>query len=464
MSNIKNNGYFFKEGSKSEVEKFVGIEEYATSKINGISGIYKESYKDFIVKEITSSGKILEIKENYQSQSFLERSKDKFTTFNLIKINKDTFEALRDLSQALRVSKNSFHYSGLKDKCSISVQKVSIKGNFAESLKKLKLRDIFIRSVEPTKKPVKLGGNKGNNFTIVIRNIENSINLRENVEKIFTTLSKHGFPNYFGIQRFGRFRPNSHNIGRSLMQNDYKSAFNEFISKIYSTESPRIQSLRGNVKNEADFERAFKIFPKTLIYERNMLKHMIDNPGDYQGALETLPMDLKNLLISAFQSYIFNRLITLRGSKGYSLFKPVKGDTISILDDENGHITKIKYIYGNLNGIYDKYLEKAIELNRAVIVVPIIGYNTNLDDFPLIKTLFEEIVQQENIDVNIFNNKFLFDFEFFGTYRAASVKPIGLKLIEISDDEVFTSKVKLKIEFSLNKGSYATLVLREIMK
>ena len=88
---------------------------YSTSNIAGIGGIYKNTYKDFIVKEITNEGKILEIKDDYSISSFAE-SEYNNTTFNLIKINRDTFEIVRILSRALKVPIGAIHYSGLKDK------------------------------------------------------------------------------------------------------------------------------------------------------------------------------------------------------------------------------------------------------------------------------------------------------------------------------------------------------------
>ena len=447
-----------------ELEKSVGIEIYSTPEIEGISGICKHSYKDFIVKEITRNGNILEIKDDYQAHSFSEDTKDRFTTFNLIKVNKDSFEALRTISQALTVPLHLIHYSGLKDKCSISVQKISVKGDFVEKLKKLKIRDLFFRSIKPTKKAIKIGGNKGNNFTIIIRNIKNVGNVKERTEDIINILNLKGFPNYFGLQRFGTFRTNSHIVGRYLLENNYERAFNEFVTTNYSTESSNIQLMRQNLEVSGDLEDFYENFPKSMKLERDMVKYLIDNPGDYKGTFTTLPGDLKNLLISAFQSYTFNKMITIRIKKGLSLFEPVKGDIISILDDDKGHITQIKYIYGEHGGYYDNYIKKAIKLNRATIIVPIIGYETDLNKLPLMKALFEEFIEQEGIDKNIFKSNVLRDIEFKGTIRAMTVKPVGLKVIEFEDDDVFPDKKKLKIEYSLPKGSYATVLLRELMK
>jgi len=442
----------------------VGIEIYSTEEIEGIGGVYKNSYKDFIVKEITRRGNILEIRDDYQSPSFSVDSNEKFTTFNLIKINKDTFEAVRTIAKALNIPTDKIFYSGLKDKCSISVQKISIKGDYYKELKKLKIRDLFFRSITPTKRPIKIGDNLGNNFTIVIRNIEEKKNLKDNVNALIKDLDSKGFPNYYGLQRFGTFRTNSHIVGRYLLENNYERAYNEFITTTYSSESPRIQKIRHDLKVDGDLEKAYEVFPKSMVFERNMIKYLMEHPEDYKGTFSTLPFDLYNLLINAFQSYIFNKLITLRVNNGISLIEPENGDVISILDDDKGDITQIKYIYGDHGGFYDEYLDKALKLNRAVIVLPIVGYNTNLDDFPLMKPLFKELIKQEEIDISIYNGEILRELEFKGTFRAMTIKPIGLKFNELTDDKAFPSKMSLKIEFSLPKGCYATMLLREIIK
>lgn len=451
----------FAENDHKALEKFVGIEAYATSGIDGIGGEYKKTYKDFIVQEITYNGKVLNItgKNSYSFSG--EDAGNKYTTFNLIKHNKDTFEAIREISNTLNIPSGLINYSGLKDKCSISSQKVSIKGNFIEKLKNLKLNDIIIRDITSSKKPVKLGSHWGNYFTIIIRNIEGKKNLEDKVRELLNFLIKYGFPNYFGLQRFGTFRPNSHLIGRYLLENDYKKAFDEFVVFTYSTESKESRKIRKELERSKNYKKAYINFPSSLFYERKMIKHLIENPGDYKGSISSLSYDLKRLLISSFQSYLFNKMISLRYQKGFSLFKPLKGDVISILDDDNGNITDVNYIYG---GYYDDFLKRALDLNRASIIAPIIGYDTDLNKFPLMKTFSDIIFKQENISQNIFKQKLLETFEFKGSTRAMMIKPNNLKLIEITDDERHPNKKKVKIEFSIQKGSYATILLREIIK
>ncbi len=453
--------YIFKENREKELETFVGIESYATSKIKGIGGVFKTQYKDFIVKEIVENRRILNINEDFTSPTFSEELNDRFTTFNLTKVNMDTFEAVNKISKALKIPKKLITYSGLKDKHSISVQKISIKGNYIKKLKALKLHDIFIRNVNPSRKPIKLGSHLGNNFTIIIRNIKTSNTLRTDSQKNINFLKNFGFPNYFGLQRFGNIRPNSHIVGYFLLNDDYENAFNEYVLRTYSTEPEESKKVRNNLKKTRDFKEALKNFPLGLNYERKMIEFLIDNPGDYRGAIYTLSADLRRLLISSFQSFIFNKMVSLRIKKGLPLFKPITGDVISILDDFNGNITSVKYVYGDK---YDRYLEKAFELDRASIVIPIVGKLTNLDDFPLMNSFFTEITKEEKISDAIFQSEFVDENEFKGSIRALSVKPWDLKMIELSEDDVFKDRKKMKIEFSLQKGSYATMLIRELIK
>ena len=450
--------YTFKDNDERLIEKFVGIESYRSNDIEGIGGIYKHYYKDFIVKEITDSGKILEVKEDFPKSDFFRENGDKFTTFNFVKINKEPFEALRQLGSALNIPRQSIHYCGLKDKTSISVQKVSVTGNFVKKLSKLNIRDYFFRCIKPTRKPVKLGGHWGNNFIIVIRNIENRDNLESDIQKSIKKIGECGFPNYFGLQRFGTYRPNSHLIGRFLLEEKYKHAYHEIATTTYSSEHPKVIKVREALRETGDLEEAYNTFPKSLYYERKIIKYLKENPEDFEGAIKTLSPDLKTLLINAFQSYIFNKLVSFRLNKSSSL---LEGDSIGILDDINGHITKVKYIYG---GRYDKYLDEAMDLNRAAIVLPLIGYDTELSDFPFIGPALKEIFSEEEIDFKLFKKEAMKNTELKGSLRSLIVKPIGLELLKFSDDDAFPGKKKVKIEFSLPKGSYATMLIRELIK
>ena len=461
MTYKQDNVIIFKDNAEKEIEKFAGIGSYTTSNIHGIGGIYKHTYKDFIVREVTKEGEILRIKDISAKSYFSSDENDGFTEFNLVKINKEPFKAFNLIASALNVPMSHLSYSGLKDRCSISVQKVSIKGNHMEKLNNLKLRNIFINNISPSRRSIKLGSNKGNHFTVIIRNIDNDIDVEMRILKVFETLSNKGFLNYYGLQRFGTFRPNSHIIAKHILLNEHENVFNELVLNTYSSESIESQLVRNKLRKDGNMDWAYTNFPKSLNYERMMIHHLIDHEKDFKGSVQKIPSYLKKLLFSSFQSYFFNKMLTFRIKQGISPFEPVNGDVIIILDDDKGELTSIKYIYG---GKYDKFLKEAIHLNRAYIVIPLVGYDTKMDEYPLMNKFFEDVLDEEKIDSTIFKSELFRQYEFKGAHRAMIIKLSDAKILEVSKDDIFQDKQKVKIEFSLPRGSYATMVLRELMK
>ena len=51
----------------------------------------------------------------------------------------------------------------------------------------------------------------------------------QRADAILKTLEKTGVPNYFGWQRFGKPRTNTHLVGEALIQNDLKEAVRRYI-------------------------------------------------------------------------------------------------------------------------------------------------------------------------------------------------------------------------------------------
>ena len=74
-------------------------------------------------------------------------------------------------------------------------------------------------------------------------------------------------------------------------------------------------------------------------------------------------------------------------------------------------------------------LEKAIEMNRAVIIAPIVGQDTKIEDFPLMGSFLKEIVTEENVDLSILKNSIFCPADYKGSYRAIKVKPIEIKFM-----------------------------------
>ena len=175
--------------------------------------------EDFLVKEIPS----------YPP----EKKDGKFTIAEITSTSWETNLLLRELSGRLHISKKRINFAGTKDKRAKTTQIMSFYNIPVEKIKEIKIKDVEIKNIYQSDKPVKLGNLNGNYFEIIIRNINQQIK-PEKVTEIFSVIQNNGgFPNFFGIQRFGIIRPITHIVGKYIVQGDFEKAVMSIYCKSY---------------------------------------------------------------------------------------------------------------------------------------------------------------------------------------------------------------------------------------
>ena len=86
--------------------------------------------------------------------------------------------------------------------------------NIEENLKKNLCNGITLSSFEKVDSMLKLGDLIGNEFRIVIRELQSLNEIIDNCESI----KQFGYINYFGLQRFGSLNGTTHLIGREILK------------------------------------------------------------------------------------------------------------------------------------------------------------------------------------------------------------------------------------------------------
>lgn len=125
----------------------------------------------------------------------------------LKKVNCNTLFVAEQLAKFANIPLRSVSYAGLKDRYAVTTQWfcLHVPGKQMPDFNQFKLAECQVLSVNRHKRKLRIGYLKGNQFTITIRHIDQP----EDVEKRLANIAKHGIPNYFGHQRFGR---DYHNI------------------------------------------------------------------------------------------------------------------------------------------------------------------------------------------------------------------------------------------------------------
>ncbi len=387
------------------------------SKTSGIGGTFKERAEDFIVEEIQADGTILEINKKIS----LDTSSAEFVHFILQKKNWTTADALNAIADNLHINFRRFNYAGTKDKIALSTQLVSCFNGSIEKIQQLHIRDIEINGAWYSSKKIDLGDLLGNRFTVKVEGACN--NAKTMIEKINSELFNQ-FPNYFGEQRFGTNRRNTHIIGEKLIRNRIKDAVMTFLCNSEGENNEEAKLARKELLANQDFEQALSYFPKHLRLERTLIAHVARFENDYAGALRKLPRTILLLFVHAFQSHLFNQILSDRIKDG-------------ILEKEDG-----EYFCGeNFYGFPDSMKKQ----ESGWLVGKLIGYESELNERE------KSVLEQYNIRKEDFKIKSLPEVSSKGTYRTFFAPFKDFQFLE----NTFC--------FSLPSGSYATVALREFL-
>lgn len=423
-------------------EKSVGLETFFT-KQSGIKGKLRTQAEDFIVEEL------------FQKPPLDEEGS--FTIATVTSKNWETNQLIRSLSKSLQISRNRIHFAGTKDKRSVSTQLFSFYRIKPERIQQIQLKNVTISNIYPSNKKLYIGDLKGNHFSITIRNIPKKINEKSMYELLQPINKIQGFPNFFGIQRFGIIRPITHLVGKYLMQADFEKAVMTYLTFLDDHEDLESYQARKQLLETNDFKKAFHDFPNHLIYEKSMLNILQVDPNDFIGAIKELPKNLITMFVYAYQSYLFNRILCERIRRNLPIDAAILGDVI--LPMKNGNPIDEPIAVSSIN--VDK-VNRQIKREKAVVSSILLGRDSVLSKGEM-GEIERKIIADENVDKRDFIIPDIPLASSFGTRRGLFA-PLQNLSYQIIDDTLYADKKAVQIQFDLKKGCYATSFLREIMK
>jgi tRNA pseudouridine13 synthase len=435
----------------AEIERDVGIEVFATIS-NGIGGVIRQKYEDFVVTEIPAPS-------NQLGSPKPAGSRGSYSVFLLQKRGVDTLLAVKRIAKAVGVSQKRFSFAGLKDKKALTVQRVSAWNVKPEKLNEISLKGICIKEVSQSDIRVRLGSNLGNGFSIVVRKIPFSVNEVEHRARSISNeiRSIGGIPNFFGHQRFGLMRPITHIVGLKILKGDVKDAVMAFLSATSRYEGSDVTAARCELGATENFKLAAKRFPAQLNYELALLNKLSSDPNNFANALRVLPRRLLQMFVSAAQGWLFNRFLSRRLMKNIPLKQCKCGDLVSSLDKDGlttGELTEVESM--NIEELNEKLIAGA-----SVIVYPVPGFDMKLPKGEM-REIVREVMMQEDLVPRSFWISKMPEISSPGLFRPVAVMPRSLKITPFSSNSIDGSNASF--EFSLVRGSYATVLLREFMK
>lgn len=274
--------------------------------------------------------------------------------FTLYKENKDTMDAVNQIGRILKVRPNNFGFAGTKDRRAATVQRMSLHRVRHEILDFLngQIPAFKMGDYKYSKYPIQLGDHGGNQFNITLKNVtithgqNESLDRRcqlvkEAVELAMTSMAKHGFINYYGLQRFGTHIIGTHELGMLILKEDYEGAVDallhvdqELLTQVSAgtiQETPMNRDDINRVRAITEFKKtqnssALTNMPRRFSSEINVIEHLSQNKRDFAGAILRISRGMRNLYLHAYQSFVWNHAASHRWEKHGS--KVIPGDLV----------------------------------------------------------------------------------------------------------------------------------------
>jgi tRNA pseudouridine13 synthase len=361
-----------------------------------------------------------------------------FAVYKLEKRGLDTFTLLAYLSKRLGVPYKDFGIAGLKDRHAVTVQYITIPTSHKSP--SIEEDNFKLEHIGYLDKPLDLGDLKGNRFEITVRDLR-KVEL-QGVPERARDLQAFGCPNYFDSQRFGSVIHGEF-IGRHVVKGDMERAVKVFLTAFTHSEKAKIKSDKKTIlENWKDLR---KVRPVTGILAK--VVEVYNFSKDWTKAFTAIPHNLRELYMSAYQSYLWNECIK------------------AVLKDKVRHerLVPIKYDLGEL--VFYKRLEEN-ESKAIPTTFKTVSHKVEPSEYE--GKIINEVLVREGITLKELNIKKRTGY-FFKVYdRDVIIKPQEFSMTDPVIDELNNKdtdqRSKVTLSFILQKGSYATVMTKRIFK
>lgn len=357
------------------------------------------------------------------------------STYVLEKSGLGTPEALQEIIKCWNLSRSQIGYGGLKDRHAITSQTITIYRGPE--------RDIEQRSFTLTyigKSPREFGAKdiQSNAFEITLRGLR--ADKLESIQLACATLAA-GIPNYFDDQRFGSLGASRQFVAQPWCLGDYERALFLMIAEENSHDRPREREQKEMLrKNWGQWIECKRILDRS--HRRSIVTYLCDHPTDFRRALALVRIDLRSIYVAAFQSQLWNQVVAQwwRNQLPENQQLKVQGAGSELI------------FPASMNS------ELAAKARRLQIPLPSARHK---DWDPEIGALLDAVLAPYSMQRHEIRLKYPRDTFFSKGFRDVMLVPKELKWHHAIDEVVGREDVfKLKLDFSLLRGQYATMLIK----
>lgn len=403
-----------------KIDRLAGIECYCTS-FAGTGGSIKQGSEGFRVSELVDESLAGSI-----SPSFDDRHR--YPIYVLEKHDIDSNHALFEIERECRVR---LRVMGIKDAKAVTTQYAGANKVIKNPPSELKSRHTHLTLKGFTKRPLGKEFLAGNRFEITIHDPRS-----QDLSGFVPEVGRIG--NFYGLQRFGSERLVTHLVGREIVRRNFPRAVELLLSFTTEYDTPMSKEIRSKSADPGNYKQVLKMLPRGMDIERQVLSALVSGE-DAVSALRAVPITIRRLFVQAYQAYIFNKCLSAAIANSEDLLEPAAGDLCFEMEGPATFGRIIKY--------------DPAARSKMVPAIRMAGY-TFQPGKGRFESITKSVLEEEATTAKDFYIKEMQELSQQGGFRQAP-----LWCMDFS-----SNNSPLVVSFKLPKGSYATTLLRELIK
>jgi tRNA pseudouridine13 synthase len=361
-----------------------------------------------------------------------------FAFYRLDKRGWTTHDAISAIRRRWQLELRRVAWGGLKDRHAITTQYLTIWRGPQRRYSQDGLRLEYLGQV---REPYAARSITGNRFDIVLRDLATEQADRSLGE--LEILRHDGWPNYFDDQRFGSVGEQREFIALHLIRGDFEGALKLALAEPYRHDRADAKREKAILREHWGHWGECKAqLPRG--HARSIVDYLVHHPADFRGAIERMRPDLQGLYLSAYQSFLWNAILSAWLAQSFAsenlMAVPLQIETLNApkrLTDE----------------------QRTIWQNAGL---PLPAARWPFDPDAPWATAASQVLAEQNLTWDQLKIRGLRKPFFTKGERAAWCVPRELSG-ETASDEKHTKRAKLRLQFILPRGSYATLLVKRLL-
>src|SRR6266852_6335117 len=267
--------------------------------------------------------KLKQLPEDFQVEERTDvqpGTEGRFALYRMEKRGWSTPDALAAVRRRWKIDLHRLSYGGLKDRHACSVQYFTI---LHGPERRLHHQGVTVEYLGRVVAPYSSRDIRANAFELSVRDLDPSAT--ETVNDALECIKRQGVPNYFDDQRFGSVGPDGDFIGRMLVFGRFEEALWLALAAPYEHDrAPQKKEKAILNRHWGDWKTCKNELPRS--HARSLVDYLVSHPTDFRGAVARMRPELRGLYLSAYQSYLWNRILAgwLREHCGPEQLFPVK--------------------------------------------------------------------------------------------------------------------------------------------